>query len=115
MSSKQLSDKERKNLKLKELNFEIFQQEETTGCVFLITSKKEHWIFIWNSISSLFEKIDDDDKAFKQCMKEITLRLSNLETMQTNANKATHYASRHVDYAIKGSEDLMSIAEGQTS
>ncbi|CAG8728341.1 17438_t:CDS:2, partial [Racocetra persica] len=96
----------------------------------------------------VFEEIDDDDKALDQCMNEITLRLSNLETMQTNANEATRCvfitsilnaslaivrrltneekiymsyqknisgeeASGRVDYAIKGNEDLMCIAEGK--
>ena len=96
----------------------------------------------------MFEEIDDDDKALEQCINEITLRLSNLETMQTNANEATHCvfitsilnaslaivrrltneekiyisykkgvsgeeASGRVDYAIKGNEDLMCIAEGK--
>ncbi|RHZ63160.1 hypothetical protein Glove_332g6 [Diversispora epigaea] len=39
--------------------------------------------------SLVFEEIDDNDKALKQCMKDITLRLSNLETMQSNANEVT--------------------------
>jgi len=37
----------------------------------------------------VFEEIGDDDKALEQCMNEIILRLSNLETMQTYANEAT--------------------------
>ncbi|RHZ44401.1 hypothetical protein Glove_734g15 [Diversispora epigaea] len=86
--------------------------------------------------------------TLEQCMNEITLRLSNLETMQTNANEATRCvfitsilnaslaivrrltneekiyisyqkgisgeeASGRVDYAIKGNEDFMCIAEGK--
>ncbi|RHZ67808.1 hypothetical protein Glove_299g95 [Diversispora epigaea] len=36
----------------------------------------------------VFEEIDDHDQAFKRCMHEITLRLTNLETV-TNVNEAT--------------------------
>ncbi|CAG8643041.1 9728_t:CDS:2, partial [Paraglomus occultum] len=36
----------------------------------------------------VFEEIDDD-KALEQCMNEITLRLTNLETMQDSTNEAT--------------------------
>ncbi|RHZ86770.1 hypothetical protein Glove_46g155 [Diversispora epigaea] len=53
---------------------------------------------------TFFEEIDDNDKALKQCMKEITLRLSNLETMQDNT-------SGRVDYSIEGYKDLIYIAE----
>ncbi|RHZ87617.1 hypothetical protein Glove_33g67 [Diversispora epigaea] len=42
-----------------------------------------------NSTNPVFEEIDDNDKALKQCMKEITLKLSDLETMQSNANEVT--------------------------
>ncbi|GBB86235.1 hypothetical protein RclHR1_12680001 [Rhizophagus clarus] len=38
----------------------------------------------------VFEKISDDDKAFKYCMEDIVLKLLNVETM-TDANKATRY------------------------
>ncbi|GBB85049.1 hypothetical protein RclHR1_11620004 [Rhizophagus clarus] len=37
----------------------------------------------------VFEEISDDDKAFKHCMEDIILKLSNVKTM-TDANKATH-------------------------
>ncbi|GBB93235.1 hypothetical protein RclHR1_21360002 [Rhizophagus clarus] len=37
----------------------------------------------------IFEEISDDDKAFKHCMEDIILKLSNVETM-TDANEATH-------------------------
>ncbi|RHZ89258.1 hypothetical protein Glove_16g216 [Diversispora epigaea] len=37
----------------------------------------------------LFEEIDNDNKALKWCMEEITLRLANLETMQDSTNEAT--------------------------
>ncbi|RHZ86172.1 hypothetical protein Glove_54g28 [Diversispora epigaea] len=43
--------------------------------------------------NQMFEEIDDGDKALGQCMNKITLRLSNLETMQTNANEATRVTS----------------------
>ncbi|CAG8758614.1 24026_t:CDS:2 [Dentiscutata erythropus] len=36
----------------------------------------------------IFEKIDDDDEALKQCFSEITLRLSQIKSM-TDANEAT--------------------------
>ncbi|RGB21862.1 hypothetical protein C1646_777097 [Rhizophagus diaphanus] len=36
----------------------------------------------------LFKEISDDDKAFKHCMEDIILKLSNVETM-TDANEAT--------------------------
>ncbi|RGB35116.1 hypothetical protein C1646_759769, partial [Rhizophagus diaphanus] len=36
----------------------------------------------------VFEEISDDDKAFKHCMEDIILKLSNVETM-TDANEAT--------------------------
>src|SRR6266540_4548290 len=39
--------------------------------------------------SAVFEEINDDDKAFEHCMKDIILKLSNVETM-INANEATH-------------------------
>ena len=92
-------------------------------------------------------KIDDNDEAFKHCMANIILILTNIETM-TDANEATRCefilsilhaslaivrritkeeklyislqkdisgeeASGRVDYAIKGKEDLMCIAEGK--
>ncbi|CAG8789815.1 280_t:CDS:2, partial [Dentiscutata erythropus] len=37
----------------------------------------------------VYEEIGDDDKALKRCMKEIILRLSNLETIQDSTNEAT--------------------------
>ncbi|CAG8672170.1 18837_t:CDS:2 [Dentiscutata erythropus] len=36
----------------------------------------------------IFEKIDDDDEALKQCIAEITLRLAQIKSM-TDANEAT--------------------------
>ena len=38
--------------------------------------------------STVFEEINDDDKALDHCMKDIILKLSNVETM-TDANEAT--------------------------
>ncbi|RHZ80755.1 hypothetical protein Glove_132g73 [Diversispora epigaea] len=37
----------------------------------------------------VYEEIGDDNKALKQCMEEIILRLANLETMQDSTNEAT--------------------------
>ncbi|CAG8730433.1 14483_t:CDS:2, partial [Dentiscutata heterogama] len=37
----------------------------------------------------VYEEIGDGDKDLKQCMKEIILRLSNLEIMQDSTNEAT--------------------------
>ncbi|RHZ49952.1 hypothetical protein Glove_508g87 [Diversispora epigaea] len=42
-----------------------------------------------NQFNPVFKEINDDNKALKQCMKEIILRLSNLETMQDSTNEAT--------------------------
>ena len=38
--------------------------------------------------STVFEEINDDDKALDHCMEDIILKLSNVETM-TDANEAT--------------------------
>ncbi|RHZ44027.1 hypothetical protein Glove_772g21 [Diversispora epigaea] len=38
---------------------------------------------------NVYEEIGDDDKTLKRCMKEIILRLSNLETIQDSTNEAT--------------------------
>ncbi|RHZ54769.1 hypothetical protein Glove_423g78 [Diversispora epigaea] len=55
-------------------------------------------------------------------MNEITLRLSNLETILTNEEKIYIAYQKEVsgeellgrvDYGIKGNEDLMYIAEGK--
>src|SRR5579871_1690750 len=88
--------------------------------------------------SVVFEEISDDDKAFKHCMEDIILKLSNVETM-TDANKATRCefisailhasiaiakkltsqdisgedSTGRVDYAIKALEDLLCITEGK--
>ncbi|RHZ47849.1 hypothetical protein Glove_566g46 [Diversispora epigaea] len=37
----------------------------------------------------VYEEIADDNKDLKRCMKEIILRLSNLETIQDSTNEAT--------------------------
>ena len=37
---------------------------------------------------TVFEEINDDDKALDHCMEDIILKLSNVETM-TDANEAT--------------------------
>ncbi|CAG8840463.1 14305_t:CDS:2 [Gigaspora margarita] len=37
----------------------------------------------------VYEEIGDDDKVLKRCMKEVILRLSNLETIQDSTNEAT--------------------------
>ena len=38
--------------------------------------------------STVFEEINDNDKALNHCMEDIILKLSNVETM-TDANEAT--------------------------
>ncbi|RHZ75638.1 hypothetical protein Glove_212g97 [Diversispora epigaea] len=48
-----------------------------------------HNIMSIKQFNPIYEKIDDDDKALKQCMEKITLRLANLETMQDSTNEAT--------------------------
>ncbi|CAB4386572.1 unnamed protein product [Rhizophagus irregularis] len=61
---------------------------------------------------SIFEEINDDDKAFNHYMDDIILKLSNVETM-TDANEATLLQkdisgedSTGRVYAIKALEDL---------
>ena len=45
-------------------------------------------ILTYFSLPAVFEKISDDDKAFKHCMEDIILKLSNVEIM-TDANEVT--------------------------
>ncbi|RHZ64246.1 hypothetical protein Glove_326g98 [Diversispora epigaea] len=109
----------RKDLKLKELHFKIFRQEEITSLAFLETTKDEFRNYGIKggpaTFNLVFKEINDGDKTLEQCMNEITLRLSNLETMQANANEATHVSGEEVlervNYAIKGNENLICIAE----
>jgi hypothetical protein len=92
---------------------------------------------------AIFEKINDNDKAFNHCMDDIILKLSNVKTM-TDANETTCcefilailHASiaitkklttqdifivlqkdvsgeGRVDYAIKSLEDYLCITEGK--
>ncbi|RHZ82179.1 hypothetical protein Glove_113g46 [Diversispora epigaea] len=126
----------KKDLKLIEADFEIFRRadnwEEFRSYGFqagpakrlakFISDIKEQKLRSFSSYKTLeelknvllFEEIDDGDKAFEKCMNEITLRLSNLETMQANANEATRCeVLGRVDYAIKGNEDLICIAKGK--
>ncbi len=46
------------------------------------------YILILFFFSAVFEEINDDDKAFKHCMEDIILKLSNIETM-IDANEVT--------------------------
>ncbi|CAG8526623.1 4921_t:CDS:2 [Paraglomus occultum] len=71
---------------------------------------------------SLFEEIDDNDKAFNHCMDDIILKLSNVETM-TDANEATRcefisaiLMRRSIslnELPPKWLEDLLCITEGK--
>jgi len=45
-------------------------------------------ILTYFSLPAVFEEISDDDKAFKHCIEDIILKLSNVETM-TDANEMT--------------------------
>ena len=50
------------------------------------------WNITYNNLffSTVFEEINDNDKAFKHCMKNIILKLSNVKPM-ADANEATCY------------------------
>ncbi|GES95248.1 hypothetical protein GLOIN_2v1511347 [Rhizophagus clarus] len=135
----------KKDLKLKEPHFKILRKEEIAGLDFLkLTEEKlERYgmkggpatrlemlrrnkvngedITNIKQFTPVFEEISDDDKAFKHCMEDIILKLSNVETM-TDANEATRFlqkdvsgedATGRVDYAIKSLEDLLCITEGK--
>ncbi|GBC10734.1 hypothetical protein RclHR1_09860011 [Rhizophagus clarus] len=91
----------KKDLKLKEPHFKILRKEEIAGLDFLkLTEEKlERYgmkggpatrliAILTLFFSVVFEEISDDDKAFKHCMEDIILKLSNVETM-TDANEAT--------------------------
>ncbi|RGB22242.1 hypothetical protein C1646_776422 [Rhizophagus diaphanus] len=98
----------RKDLKLKESHFKILHKEEITGRSFLKLTKEKLERFV-------FEEISDDDKTFKYCMKDIILKLSNVETI-TDANEkdiSSEDVTGRVDYAIKSLKDLLCITEGK--
>jgi len=61
------------------------------------------YINIIFSLPAVFEEINDDDKAFEYCMKDIILKLSNVKTI-TDVNEVMHYefisAILHASIAI---------------
>ncbi|RGB22813.1 hypothetical protein C1646_775490, partial [Rhizophagus diaphanus] len=103
----------RKDLKLDENDIKILRKEKIAGLDFLNTTKEDQKLRNYFSLKTLddlkemlrknkvngeditnikqftpvFEEISDDDKAFKHCMEDIILKLSNVETM-TDANEA---------------------------
>ncbi|POG60228.1 hypothetical protein GLOIN_2v1788170 [Rhizophagus irregularis DAOM 181602=DAOM 197198] len=61
------------------------------------------------------KEINNEDKAFNHCMKDIILKFSNVETM-TDVNKKNisgEDATGRVDYVIKSLEDLLCITKGK--
>ncbi|RIA82495.1 hypothetical protein C1645_835253 [Glomus cerebriforme] len=84
----------KKNLKLEESHFKILHKEEIASSDFLIQEmlhrNKVNGKDITNikQFTPVFEEISDDDKAFKHCIEDIILKLSNVKTM-TDANEVT--------------------------
>ncbi|PKC53478.1 hypothetical protein RhiirA1_479208 [Rhizophagus irregularis] len=65
--------------------------------------------------SVIFKEINNEDKAFNHCMKNIILKFSNVKTM-TDVNKKNisgEDATGRVDYVIKSLEDLLCITKGK--
>ncbi|PKB99001.1 hypothetical protein RhiirA5_430427 [Rhizophagus irregularis] len=106
----------RKNLKLDKDDIKILHKEKISGLAFLeLMKEKFHSIGLALGPATIFEEISDDDKAFEHYIKDIILKLLNVEIM-TDANDkdiSGEDTTGQVDYAIKGLEDLLCITEGK--